>query len=215
MLRRARTDCWPPLQAVSATYGNSEPTKLVLHSSLCSCYVLTVAPSQENPDVPDPKALSPEPAPTLDPRSSRSRSKAARRAALIAKARREASIVDLLNVGRPVSEIAAQVGVTERRMRAIIREILAKRMPKAPEEYVATQMSRLHEALLVSYSAMSGRNLQAVDRVVRIVRELDRYVPFAKANPSSPETPRLAAPSNPLRLQAPVVGPEANDAATD
>jgi hypothetical protein len=57
-------------------------------------------------------------------------------------------------------------------------------------------MSRLHEALLVSYSAMSGRNLQAVDRVVTIVRELDRYFPLgAKPElPTPPLTPRLAAP---------------------
>jgi hypothetical protein len=78
-------------------------------------------------------------------------------------------------------------------------------------------MSRLHEARLVSYSAMSGSNLQPVDRVVRIVRELDRYFPLAKPElPAPHETPRLEAPSTkPLRLQAPVAGPEANDAASD
>ncbi len=36
-------------------------------------------------------------------------------------------------------------------------------------------MSRLNEALLISFGAMSGANLSAVDRVVRIVRELDHY----------------------------------------
>ena len=40
-------------------------------------------------------------------------------------------------------------------------------------------MSRLSEALLVAYSAMSGANLRAVDRVVKIVRELDRYHGFS------------------------------------
>ena len=60
-------------------------------------------------------------------------------------------------------------------MRAIIREILARRMPHPPEEFVAIQVSRLNEALLIAYSAMSPTNLNAVDQVVKIVRELDRY----------------------------------------
>jgi hypothetical protein len=63
------------------------------------------------------EALSSEPAPTLDADPSRSRSKAARQAARLAKVRRENAIVDLLNVGRPISEIAAREGVIERRMR--------------------------------------------------------------------------------------------------
>ena len=66
-------------------------------------------------------------------------------------------------------------------MRAIIREILARRMPAPPEEFVAIQVSRLNEALLVAYSAMGEMNLKAVDRVVRIVRELDRYHGFVAA----------------------------------
>jgi hypothetical protein len=47
----------------------------------------------------------------------------------------------------------------------------------APAEFLALQVSRLNEALLVSYGAMhtcvSGANFEAIDRVVRIVRELD------------------------------------------
>jgi hypothetical protein len=64
-------------------------------------------------------------------------------------------------------------------------------------------VSRLNEALLVSYSAMhdsvAGTNFEAVDRVVRIVRELDRYHGFARyASPQpAPEPLRLAAPSRP------------------
>jgi hypothetical protein len=64
-------------------------------------------------------------------------------------------------------------------MREVVREILARRAPEPPAEFLAVQISRLSEALLVSYSAMSGGNLQAVDRVVKIVRALDRYHGFA------------------------------------
>ncbi len=44
-------------------------------------------------------------------------------------------------------------------------------------------MSRLNEALLVAYSAMGEMNLKAVDRVVRIVRALDRYAAVLAARP--------------------------------
>ena len=66
-------------------------------------------------------------------------------------------------------------------MRALVKEILARRMPAAPEDFAALQVSRLNEALLVAYSAMSAENLRAVGLVVRIVRELDRYHGFVAA----------------------------------
>ena len=106
------------------------------------------------------------------------------RAARLKKFERESLIVDYLNRGASVAEIAARAGVSEKRMRAVIREILARRMPVPPEEFVAVQVSRLNEAMLVAYSAMAPTNLKAVDRVVRIVRELDRYHGlFARAAP--------------------------------
>ncbi len=118
--------------------------------------------------------------------------RAAGRAARLEKFKREQLIVDYLNRGVSVAEIAARVGVGEKRMRAIIREILARRMPAPPAEFVAIQVSRLNEALLVAYSAMGESNLKAVDRVVKIVRELDRYHGFTAGR-------RFLAPS---RLQA-------------
>jgi hypothetical protein len=115
-------------------------------------------------------------------------------AARLAKFKREQLIVDYLNRGVSVAEIAAHVGVGEKRMRAVIREILARRMPAPPEEFVAIQVSRLNEALLVAYSAMSGMNLKAVDRVVKIVRELDRYHGLVAAERRLSEPERLEAP---------------------
>ena len=73
-------------------------------------------------------------------------------------------------------------------MRAIIREILARRMPGPPMEFVAVQVSRLNEALLVAYSAMSPTNLGR-STGYRIVRELDRYRGFCVADRRRPEAP--------------------------
>ncbi len=128
----------------------------------------------------------------VPPAPVRKRSIEARRAARVAKARRERRIVDLLNRGVSVAEIAAREEVTEKRMRALVSEILARRMPEPPAEFLALQVSRLNEALLVAYSAMSGANLRAVDRVVKIVRELDRYHGFfASQRRVLPDAPRL------------------------
>jgi hypothetical protein len=105
------------------------------------------------------------------------------------------------------SEIAAKERLTLKRIRNLVREILARRMPQPPAEFVALQISRLSEALLVSYSAMGGANLKAVDRVVRIVRELDRYHGFSPRDvPANAEELRLAPPAEkPLALEAPRV----------
>src|SRR5271157_2406860 len=133
---------------------------------------------------------------TVPPAPVRKRSIEARRAARVAKARRERRIVDLLNRGVSVAEIAAREKVTEKRMRALVSEILARRMPEPPAEFLALQVSRLNEALLVAYGAMTGANLKAVDRVVRIVRELDRYhVTFAPAGRRLPGASDREAPA--------------------
>ena len=93
----------------------------------------------------------------------------------------------------------------------------ARRMPRPPAEYAALQVSRLSEALLVSYSAMAGANLAAVDRVVRIVRELDRHHGYVSRDvPARPDEPRFAPPAQgPLALEAPLAKRLGNGAASD
>lgn len=144
----------------------------------------------------------------VPPAARRNRSIEARREARRLRAEREKLVVEYLNRGISIPEIAAACGVTEKHMRAFVRETLARRMPAPPSEFLAMQVSRLSEALLVAYSAMSGANLRAVDRVVKIVRELDRYHGFVAAERRSlPEAPRLQAPAqDPLALEAPRIG---------
>jgi DNA-binding CsgD family transcriptional regulator len=91
---------------------------------------------------------------------------------------RERRVVEGLRGGVAMAEIARQEGISERGLRKYVRTLFARRAPEATGEFIATQMSRLNEALIVSFGAMSAENLPAVDRVVRIVRELDRYQGF-------------------------------------
>jgi len=124
----------------------------------------------------------------------RDRSRPGRREARRRKAVREIRIIQLLNSGIAIAEIAARERLTERRVRQFVQEILDKRAPRAPAEYAALQVSRLNEALVVAYAAMGGGNLAAVDRVMKITRELDRYHGFAAADLVG-EPRRLPAPS--------------------
>jgi hypothetical protein len=133
-----------------------------------------------------------------------------RRATRREKVYREERIVGLLNRGASVPEIAASEGLSLKRMCNVVRDILSERMPQPPAEFLALQVSRLNEALLVSFSAMhtteAGTNFEAVDRVVKIVRELDRYHGFAAAPRSREETEthRLPPPvERPLALEGP------------
>ncbi len=145
---------------------------------------------------------TPEPTPPADPSTEA-------RAARLKEFKREQLIVDYLNRGAPVAEIAARIDVGEKRMRAIIGEILARRMPLPPEEFAAIQVSRLNEAMLIAFSAMAPANLKAVDQVVKIVRALDRYHGFVPA-----ARRRLAPDSFPARRpDALPKGAEADDRA--
>src|SRR5271165_1581535 len=138
--------------------------------------------------------MSDSPATVAQPPARRDRSAEGRRAAKRRKADREQRILRMLTAGASMAEIAMREGVTRRRMRAIVQEILSRPRPdETPSEFATLQVVRLNEALRASYSAMSGGNLRAVDRVVRIVRELDRYHGFP-ARPGAMAEPRRLGP---------------------
>ena len=86
-------------------------------------------------------------------------------------------------------------------MQILARDILAGRAPSPPAEYLALQVNRLNEAMIVAYGAMAGGNLKAVDRVVRIVSGMDRYHGFYPR--------RARAPVNRRRLALPAQEPPA------
>ncbi len=120
----------------------------------------------------------PEAAPT-PPAVRRDRSPEAREAARARTAERDRRIVGFLERGVSVAEIARRESRSMSRTRGLIREILARRAPGPPAAYCAAEVERLNAALRASFDAMvtpgAEANFPAVDRVVAIVRELDRW----------------------------------------
>ncbi len=122
-----------------------------------------------------------------------------------AKAARNVKLFNLLKAGVPIAEIALQEGLSVRRARELVHEMLERRDVDPPAGFVQLQVGRLGDAMMVAHAAMMEGDMQALDRVLRIVGELDRYHGFAgaRAEPDAGATRALAARALALALPAP------------
>jgi hypothetical protein len=141
-----------------------------------------------------------------------------RRATKRQMAQRDLRLIEKLAAGVTIEEIAASEGISPQWARERKAAILAQRAIDPPYEFMQLQIRRLSEAMLVAYSAMSAGNLKAVDQVIKVARELDRYHGFGPY----PNAQRLAAPAPvappPLALPEPpaaLAPPEAQEAADE
>jgi hypothetical protein len=152
------------------------------------------------------KAATPEAAPKR--RSARAR--VGRIEARRAKAARNVRLFNLLKAGVPMNEIALQEGMSIRRARELVQEMLVRREVDPPAGFVQLQIGRLSDAMMVAHAAMMEGNLHALDRVVRIVGQLDRYHGFARqgADQSVAATAALTAGASPRALPAPAEMPK-------
>ena len=152
------------------------------------------------------KAAKSEP----EPKRPNTRARVGRIEARRAKAERNLRLFNLLKAGAPVAEIALQEGLSARRARELLQEMLARREVDPPAGFAQLQIGRLSDAMMVAHAAMMEGNLQALDRVVRIVGELDRYHGFARSavGTAAAATPALCAPAPPLALPAPAEAAE-------
>ena len=129
----------------------------------------------------------------------RSRSRAQRLARQQKRAADDVRLLNLLASGVRTGELALQEGLSPRRMRDRIAAALARREVEPAASFAPLQVARLSDAMMVAYAAMMGGDLKALDRVLRIGRELERY-----QGHHSPEPPALPpARSSPSRLPAP------------
>jgi hypothetical protein len=119
-------------------------------------------------------------------------------------AKRDLRLVEKLAAGTTIEEIAASEGISVKWARERKAAVLASRVVDTPHEFIKLQIRRLSEAMLVSYSAMSNGDLKAVDKLIKVARELDRYHGFAPERNAPNYAPSLpAAPPPPLALPEP------------
>ncbi len=117
---------------------------------------------------------------------------------------RDARLIRALAAGQPIEEVAAREGLPLRRVRDRVSAILS-RHPDPPAEFVNLQMRRLGEAMIVATAAMSEGNLQAVDRVMKLTREFDRYAGLAQVLAAGPPAALVPQPAAPLALAPPAL----------
>jgi hypothetical protein len=157
----------------------------------------------EAPAAPD----SPAPATSVRPRS---RTRAQRLARRREREADDLRLLTLLAAGVGTAELALREGVPARRMRDRIAALLARREAEPPAAFVPSHVARLGDAMKVAYAAMMGGDLKALDRVLRVGRELERYCgprpPEPQVLPPPAALPRLAAPAPPPALPAPQNG---------
>lgn len=145
-----------------------------------------------------------------------------RRATKREQAMRDLRLIEKLAAGATIEEIAASEGISAKWARERKAAVLARRVIDTPHEFIKLQIRRLSEAMLVSYSAMSLGDLNAVDKVIKVARELDRYHGFAQhrsapsyAAPRSAEPPPLALPEPSAALAAPEAAPATDEVASE
>src|SRR5271170_383363 len=90
-------------------------------------------------------------------------------------------IQERLTMGLTVAHIARVEQLTARRVRQIIAEMLARREADPAAGFVQLQIARLSEAMIVARMMMMEGKLQAVDRMIKLTGELDRYHGFPQA----------------------------------
>ena len=132
-----------------------------------------------------------------------------RAAARRATAARKLRIVEQLAAGMSVARIAQAENCSIRRVRRIIAETLEQREIDPPAGFVQLQIARLNDAMMVAHTRMIEGDLRAMDRLVKLVGELDRYhglgrAPAAPAPQAPPPAPlQIAAPTSALPLLQP------------
>ena len=127
-----------------------------------------------------------------------------------ATAERKLRILERLTAGGSIAEVALAEDLTPRRVRQLIAAILAERAVDPPAGFIPLQIGRLSDALRIAHAKMMAGDLEALDRVIRVIGELDRYYGFAHPE-TAPAPASLGAAAAPGR-RPPSARPAARDA---
>ena len=122
------------------------------------------------------------------------REDARKRRVKVARSRQD--LFDLVASGYSHERIAREMKVSVATVRREVDRVIAARRLDAPERYVHLQVARLNKALELVVSVVEADGIKAVDPLIKLVAQLDRYHGLAGPAP-------LAPPARPLHLPPP------------
>ena len=100
----------------------------------------------------------------------------------LARVQRRSRIFARLREGAAYDEIAEDEGLTAERVRQIVREALAQRLPDEDADHAKLQLARLRPAMKIATDAIEGGDVGAIPSFLKVLDRLDRYQKTAKVN---------------------------------
>jgi hypothetical protein len=88
---------------------------------------------------------------------------------------RRARIFLRMQEGWPYEAIAAEEDLTRERVRQIVRESLEEREADPERDHKRLQAARLDPALRLAAEKVAAGDLKAIDRLIRVLNQLDKY----------------------------------------
>jgi len=158
------------------------------------------------------------PATTQSPAETRVRN---RRRKLLREARRERAarkdrIFGKLVRGMPHGAIARYENCSVRAVRQIVARELANRRIDPAGDFAKLQIARLNDALMAANAKMLAGDMAGLDRLVKVVAELDRYHGLAQRAPRRENAAPPRALAGPPHLTQPALpAPERGADGTD
>ncbi len=95
-----------------------------------------------------------------------------------------------LREGLSYDEIAAEEGVSSRRIHQIVSEVLQKRAIDNGADHAKLQLDRLMPAMQLAAEAISAGDVSAISPYLKVIDRLDRYQSVAIANEEYDEDAR-------------------------
>lgn len=100
----------------------------------------------------------------------------------LARVQRRARIFARLREGCAYDEIAQEERLTAERVRQIVREALARRLPDEDTDHAKLQLDQLRSAMRIATAAVEGGDIAAIPSFLKVLDRLDRYQKTAKVN---------------------------------
>jgi DNA-binding CsgD family transcriptional regulator len=132
--------------------------------------------------------------------SARARLRAAAQEQRQERARLRGDILDLVVSGYAYEAIAEKLGLSVKTVRRATAKAIEKRQLDSGADYVHLQVLRLTKAMRVVDLNLDKGDLKAVEPLLKVIAQLDKYHALSRPAPASPP---LALPRPPLALAAP------------